>query len=1003
MNSSFQLADRNDSVPWIDCQVDSETIRMLIDSGADVNTISEGDWLKISEKYESNETRITDLTWGNGKRTLNAYASESPLQIEAIFKAPIRTAGSNKEIPAKFYVIRGSNKSLLGRDTAIALGVLRLGLEINECELKPQESAGNKAFPAVPDVLIHFEARLEEMQKQDIIEDVLKPARWVSGMSLVPKGEEDFRLVVNMKGPNRAITRMFYRLPTIDDMRVKLAGAKFFSKLDISSAFYHLVLDEESRELTTFQTETGLKRFKRLMFGVNCAPELFQQIMETKLKGIEGVIIFIDDVLIFAHSLDELRNRSEQVIAALERNNLTINMGKSEFEKTEIKFLGHQLSANGFNIDEIKTRAVKAFARPRNVTDLRSFLGLASYLSDYVPKFADLVAPLWECVKTAPFRWTQAADEAFASITTTLGYFDDTWETVLYTDASPYALGAVLTQEKEGEKSRIICFASKTLVESEKNYPHVQKEARGVVFGVEKHYYYLMGRKFKIRTDARGLAFIFNRTKETCKRALTRAEGWALRLATYNFEIEWIEGKNNIADPASRLIAPCIGSPREKGTAFPGEICELRLEIRQVGPISLEEIREETRRDKELTKVVTALRSDAWPKETSTYAKIKEELRFSDGILTRAGTIVIPESLRTRTLSVGHSGHPGRSAMKSAMRERVWWPGIPRDIDSHVTNCHECNLTSKPEFPVPMKSTTLPEEPWEKIAIDFNGPHARFGGKSVLVCVDYFSRFVIAKFLKSTDFKSVSATLGPIFQLLGNPRSIRSDNGPPFNSAEWGKFCNDQNIVAEFSTPGFPQQNGLVERYMQIVNKALTIAAETSNEPERMLEETVDAHNMATQRTTNASPEVLLFGRIRRRKLPVAGCTEVPVDHQQLRERDAGEKSKTRDRENTKRRSKPTKIAPGDHVLLKRHCKAKDQTIFDPSHFKVIKGQNGDFTIEAPNGKRFKRNVSQLKKVSGPPPTIDGPPPTETLVPRPKRNRQEPKHLSDYIHVVDMD
>lgn len=185
----------------------------------------------------------------------------------------------------------------------------------------------SEVFPFIPNELVHFDIdesvvptkqafysvpaafraraseRLDEMQRQGITEDVLHAPKWISGMSLVPKGKDDFRLFVNMRGPNRAIARFFHRLPTIEEMKSKLAGARWFAKLDIKSAFHHLMLDEESRELTTFQTETGMRRFTRLVFGVNCAPEIFQRTMERKLAGIKGILIYIDDILLYASTV----------------------------------------------------------------------------------------------------------------------------------------------------------------------------------------------------------------------------------------------------------------------------------------------------------------------------------------------------------------------------------------------------------------------------------------------------------------------------------------------------------------------------------------------------------------------------------------------------------------------------------------------------------------------------------------------------------------------------
>lgn len=1019
--------------PWLDCKLSDTEIKMLIDSGADVNTVSESDWIRVLADSVEGKSVITDVKWGNGERELKAYATTSPLRIEATFSAKISTA-KDPPIPATFFVIRGSCKSLLGRETAIALNVLRLGPEINSCELKPQQNASTKPFPVVPGRQVHFDIdasitptrnayynvpaayrepaqrRLNEMQAEGIIEEVVVAPRWISGMSLVPKGKTDFRLVVNMKGPNRAIKKPFYHLPTIDDMRVKLKGACVFSKLDLKNAFYHFELDEESRELTTFQTATGMKRFKRLMFGVNCAPEIFQREMEDILKNIDGVIVFIDDILIYGENREALRAQTAEVMRALKANNLTINEDKCEHEKASIKFLGHLLSKEGFAIDEGKVRDVKEFVRPVNLTDLRSFLGLATYLSDYIPNFAHMAAPMWDVVKNKPFRWTQGADSAFdatklaiASCTTTLGFFDESAKTILYTDASPSALGAVLAQEKEGESPRIICFASKLLTPTEKAYPQVQREALGIVWGIERHYYYLLGRQFTVRTDAHGLSFIFDRERTTCKRALNRAEGWALRLNVYDYKIEWIKGSANIADPASRLVNSPIPFELKKRT--PWEICPITEgPAEHTGLLSTKRIDKVSKGDPTLTSVRAAIVSQVWPNEVKRYEKVKDELRIRGNSVTRLGTIVIPKDLRAHVLAAAHQGHPGQSAMKSLLRARVWWPDMSKDADNYVKLCSSCNLNAHPEFPVPMRRSSLPEEAWEKLAVDFNGPHSACGNRSILVIVDYFSRFVIARFVRSTDIHSVTTVLESIFELMGNPASIRSDNGPPFNGAEWREYCEAQNIEPEFSTPGHPQQNGLVERYMQIINKAITIAVETSVNPETALRDAIDSHNMATQRTTNIAPEVLLLGRIRRRRVPIMGRTTVITNEEELRERDAKEKQRAQERENAKRKARDTKLKPGDTVLLKRHAKAKDQTAFEPTKFKIISGEAGDFTITTGNGRTYKQNLTQLRKIdpnngqSAESQDRGNLTDTDTsLGPATKRTRRQPAHLSDYV------
>lgn len=567
----------------IECEIaQTMSCMFMIDSGSDVNTISEDDFRTLRKRHKNSEINLTNLRIGDGMKRITAYGSAKPLEILATFWATMKIREKKSLSMLKFFVIKGGTKSLLGRRSAMDMGVLKLGLTIFSIEIKPMNDT-NKIFPNVPGELVHFSidksitptrnayysvpaayregARtlLEQMESNGIIEPVNEAPTWISGMVAVPKGKDGFRLVVNMRGPNKAILRAFHQLPTLDEIRIKLAGAAWFSKLDLKNAFHHLILDEDSRKMTTFQTETGMKRFTRLVFGVNCAPEMFQRMMERKLEGIEGIIIYIDDVLIYADARDQLELRTKLVIGALKRNNLTVNDEKCEFNQQEITFLGHKLSKDGFAIDEKKIQDVLSFRAPRSTAELRSFLGLASYLSDHIPKYADLVKPMRDVAKNKDYEWNKEANESFedtkkiiAATTRRLSFFNVAHDTILYTDASPYAVGAVLTQEDGGER-RIISFASRVLTKTESAYPHFQKEALAVIWAVERFHFYLLGRKFTIRTDAKGISFIYCRENKSNKRAMNRAEGWALRLSAYDCKIEWIPGKQNISDPSSRL------------------------------------------------------------------------------------------------------------------------------------------------------------------------------------------------------------------------------------------------------------------------------------------------------------------------------------------------------------------------------------------------------------------------------------------------------------------
>lgn len=1003
-------------------------VNVLIDSGAEINAISETDWATISTDYEDDKTTLYEI---NIRPISNAYpyASESPLRVHATFSAWTRLS-DHESVPrfATFHVVAGARRSLISRELSYELKVLSVGFQINSIDVAP--------FPSIPD----FEAvldvdpeviptknayysvpaayekeareRLELMEKQDIIERVYDSPRWISGMSAVNKDHsKDFRLVVNMKGPNRAILRPFHRLPVIEELKQKLHGARVFTKLDLTSAYFHIRLAPESRELTTFMADTGMFRYKRLNFGVNSAPEIFQRTMEKIFQGISGVIIFIDDILIYASCLEELKERSEQVLQRVRANNLTLNESKCEYDQEEVIFLGHKLSSKGFAIEDAKIESVKNFREPLNVSELKSFLGLASHLSNYIDDFGNLTAPLWAATKKDGFVWQQEQREAFErtkqsiiNCTTKLGFFSNDDTTILYTDASPHAVGAVLTQINAEGHGRIISFASKALSPTEKRYPQTQREALAIVWAIEHFYYYLMGRHFVVRTDAQGVAFIYKREREVYRRIMTRADGWALRLNAFDFSIEFIKGRFNIADPSSRLYQGIDDEYKESGSAGGVDrqidaIAPTRNEVLSTDPavlrhelnmitfldenITLENVIEETSRDATFSEAINFIRSGKWPVKCKHMPdelgdllsnndalkqlwSVRESLRIDSDMLTRNGAIVLPPSLRSKAMNLAHSGHPGISSMKSILRSRVWWPHIKEDVETFVGNCTSCSLMSRKEKPAPMRRSVLPQETWECLAVDFNGPHQYMGGKSIFLIVDYYSRFLTASIVQSTDFKSVKPVLELLFERYGKPKSIRSDNGPPFNGGNheesYKSFLKKQGITAEFSTPHYPQQNGMIERYMQTVNKAIQIARLEGTHYEEALSAAIRAHNRARHRVTQQIPEELMWGRKIRRELPLLGDAKSSINRELLEKRDYDEKLRAKVHEDMKRGAKLPEIALGDSVRILKIKRKKGDPKYDPEEYKVVSRDHGDYLLASQDGKLLSRNITHLKK-----------------------------------------
>ncbi|XP_055614289.1 uncharacterized protein K02A2.6-like [Uranotaenia lowii] len=1018
----------------VNCSVgSSSSITFLIDSGADVNVIGGEDWKLLKREFHQGQANLHPVQPSNGG--LHPYGSQNSIKIDAAFKAKISMQGlPQQSIETLFYVAKEGRRSILSRSTSNDMGLLHVGSAVNNCEVADSLSV----FPKMPGVKIKFSVdrsfapiknayynvpaafregarkRLQEMETRGIIERVTKAPDWISGMSAVAKGKDDFRLVVNMRGPNKAINREYYRLPLLEEMKIKLHGSSFFSKLDLSNAYYHLELCNESRDLTTFLTETGMYRFTRLMFGVNCAPEVFQREMVRILGDIRNVIVYIDDILIFAASLVDLRKTVAEVLQVLRANNLTINTKKCEFDKTRISFLGHELDSDGFHIEEAKVKSIRCFREPTTISELRSFLGLASFVSSHIPNFAEIASPLW--LATTQWNWGPQQKRAFDEVkqriiqcTIAQGFFSLHEKTILFTDASPVALGAVLIQENENHISRVISFASKALTPIERKYPQNQRDALAVIWAVEHFSYFLLGRRFTLRTDAQGVTFILNRTREDSKRALTRADGWALRLSPYVYDIEYVRGRDNIADSSSRLYNG--NDPPFEEDNSPWEIASLEANV--VGFLTHTEIAEETAKDETLQLLIQALKSGNWPSHLRQFQKLENDLSNRDGVVVKTGCVVVPEHLRKKALEVAHKGHPSAAKMKSILRQRVWWPKMATEAEKWVETCETCAVNGRPEKPTPMRRIFAPKTVWESIALDFNGPYIQFGGISIIVVVDYRSRYLIAKPVKSTSFHHTKPVLETIFEREGFPANIRTDNGPPFNGNEYKSYCLERGIKTIYTTPLFPQQNGLVEGYMKVINKAMSSAASNKTNFVEELREAVDAHNSAIHRVTNIAPEEIMTGRKIKRNLPLMQHENISIDNELLDQRDREAKLEAKEREDTRRNARKSRVGPGDVVIVERASRAKGETRFSPTRYTVVEEHNGNLTISNDTGIIRKRHISQTKKVH-PWRKADDEQNSEHQhchqqnqniqhQLRPMRERNKPGYLKDYVEVVEIE
>ena len=295
-----------------------------------------------------------------------------------------------------------------------------------------------------------------------------------------------------------------------------------------------------------------------------------------------------------------------------------------------------------------------------------------------------------------------------------LAYFDRGAPTEVIADASPVGLGAVLVQKVDGER-RAVCYASRSLGDTERRYSQTEKEALALVWSCERFNLYLYGLpEFDLVTDHQALKTIYGPTSKPS----ARIERWVLRLQPFNYKVRYVTSRENIADALSRLTK----IPASKGYVQDEEyVREVTLQAVPVA-LRIEEIEEVSFQDEELEVVREALETGHWSKAPKAFELVSHELACIGQVVLRGTRIVVPRKLRRRLLDLAHEGHQGIVKTKERLRSKVWWPGIDKEAEKKCRECFGCQMVSKHVPPPPIKPTRLPERAWQEIAVDFLGP-----------------------------------------------------------------------------------------------------------------------------------------------------------------------------------------------------------------------------------------------------------------------------------------
>lgn len=974
---AFVLSDVNKS-ERLNMNVGGVSLRMLVDSGATCNVIDEKTWEGLKTGKIKCHSYIP-----KPERKLFSYSSNQPLPIKGAFTCNVKIGERCEQ--AEFIVIKGDGEPLLGKELAMKLGVLKIGANISA--VRETSQSLQRQYPTVfqgvgklktKQVKLHIdpevtpvaqplrripfnlrapvEAKIKELLDLDIIEPVDGPTPWVNPVVIVPKANSEIRLCLDMRQANLAITRERYPIPTVDELLHGMNGSVVFSKLDLKWGYHQIELTPESRGITTFAIHNGVYRYKRLIFGVSSASEQYQHEIAAALAGIEGVENISDDVIVHAKDEETHNVRLHAVMRRLEECGLTLNPAKCQFNMDRLIFMGILLSEKGIGPTEERVRAVSEAREPENASEVRSFLGLVSYSSRFIPQFATVSEPLRHLTrKDTPFEFGPEQKQAFEALKEglakagTLAYFNKDAPTKIIADASPVGLGAVLIQTQDGLNVPI-CYVSRGLTDCERRYSQTEKEALGLVWACERLHPYVYGRQFDLITDHKPLESIYSPRSKPC----ARIERWVLRLQPYDFRVVHTSGKNNIADPLSRLL----GNSALKWKHAHGSDEYVRFVAVSATPRALttREVEEASAHDEELIEVRKAIASGHFEKCTA-YAVVASELCVIGQLVLRGTRIVLPQALRARAISLAHEGHLGIVGTKQHLRSKVWWPGIDRAAERHCRTCHGCQVVARPDAPEPLRPTELPEGPWQDVAIDLLGPLP--SGESILVVVDYYSRYYEYDVLKSTVTSKVIDSLESIFSRHGLPVSVRSDMGPQFKSEEFSEYCDSNGIKHVKTTPRWAQANGEVERQNASLMKRIRIAVSDGLDWKRELRKYVTIYRSIDHTTTGKSPAELLFKRKMRGKLPSITAAHAELE---VRDRDAEQKGQSKIYADERRHARYSDVKVGDTVLVRQEKTDKLTTPFNATPHKVVSKSGNQVTVETPTGARYKRNTTFVKR-----------------------------------------
>ena len=781
--------------------------------------------------------------------------------------------------------------------------------EINTSSDSPVYS---KSYPYPMALKSEIDKQIEELLRDGII----RPSRsaYNAPVWIVPKkpdasGVKKYRMVIDYRKLNEITRPDRYPIPEITEILANLGEQKYFSTIDLKSGFHQIPLRESDIEKTAFSVKNGKFEFTRLPFGLRNASAIFQRALDDILREHIGkrCYVYIDDILIFGRTKKEHIENLRIIFRTLEDSNLKVHLDKSEFLKEEIDFLGFNVKEGGFSANPDRLKAIVNFPQPRTVHDLRSFLGLTGHYRRFIRGYAQIAKPLTSMMrgdigktprnqsKKISVNLNSEQIESFKQLKNclvseevVLNYpdFDKPFE--LTTDASKYALGAVLSQG-----NRPITYLSRTLSRAEEEYATNEKEMLAIIWALKELNCYLYGaRSIKIFTDHQPLTFALSN-----KNTNVKMKKWKAQLEEYNYELIYKPGSTNVvADTLSRppvtdvnSLTPTVHSAEDssedlipsaevpintfKNQIIIEESSASSYEFNIVFPSYHRHIIKETSLAESDLKVIlkrylnpTVVNGIKTSEPVMLMIQALYPHHFRNIKVRFARTMVedVTDEERQKQIIIEthNRAHRNNAENRRQILESYYFPSMTRKIKNVINVCKVCKENKYERHPNAPKlnKTPMPTYPGHTIHIDiFSTDKFR-----VLTAIDKFTKFAVTRMINGKGIEDIRKPLREIIFYFGVPKSIVFDNERSFNSQTIRFMLEDELGMEIFTAPPYKSEvNGQIERFHSTLSEIMRCSKceRPDYSFEELLQDSVNKYNHTIHSSIGKKPVDLFFGR----------------------------------------------------------------------------------------------------------------------------------------------